>query len=276
MNRTKIEWVRNGDGSHGYTWNPVTGCLHGCDYCYARRIAHRFGPGERRIEAIKRLAGGAGKCFTLCEPARDKDNRVIPYPYGFAPSLHSYRLSEPYRLKSPSTIFVGSMGDLFGEWVPKDWIVKVRVVMHHDNRHRYLLLTKNPRRYAEFEWPDNVWIGTTVTSQEDANERIPPLLAAEAKHRFVSLEPLRGPVDLARVVYDNMSVIDCLQGLHGWPEPHAKCARLDWVIIGAMTGPNATPIPDGFMRTFWQAKAAGVPAFIKDNVGLACPPQEVP
>jgi protein gp37 len=105
MNRTKIEWT-------DYTWNPITGCLHGCEYCYARKIAARF----------KKV-----------------------FPNGFEPTFHQERLRDPFDVKKPSKIFTVSMGDMFGEWVHGKWITQVFDVMGACNWHTFLVLTKNPK-----------------------------------------------------------------------------------------------------------------------------------
>lgn len=151
MNRTKIEWT-------DYTWNPITGCLHGCDYCYARKINSRF----------------------------HKDN--------FEPTFHEKRLEEPLKLKKPSLIFTVSMGDMFGFWVPKFWIDMVFDVMNR-SPHIFQILTKNPKRINEVVSGDmyspNIWLGTTVESV-DFVQRIWDLQKVPRFHKFVSFEPLLG------------------------------------------------------------------------------------
>ena len=107
MNKTKIDWAT-------MSWNPVTGCRHGCPYCYARRTATRFNAG---LEDPATLAGGL---HVLPEKIK-----ATPYPYGFEPTLHRYRLGQPQNTKEPQTVFVCSMADLFGRWVPTSWIVEV-------------------------------------------------------------------------------------------------------------------------------------------------------
>lgn len=112
---TKIEWVRNDDGTQGKTWNPVTGCLHNCDYCYARGITRRFGGGEAWDRGSS-INNDLHVLFTKPEK---------PFPFHFEPTLHSYRLDEPQKRKKPTTYFVGSMCDLFGDWIPDEWIAEV-------------------------------------------------------------------------------------------------------------------------------------------------------
>ena len=107
MNKTKIDWAT-------MSWNPVTGCRHGCPYCYARRTARRFDAG---CADPAPLPGGL---HVLTEKIK-----ATPYPYGFEPTMHRYRLNQPERQEEPQTVFVCSMADLFGRWVPTSWIVEV-------------------------------------------------------------------------------------------------------------------------------------------------------
>ena len=134
MNRSNIEWCQ-------WTWNPVTGCKHGCPYCYARGIARRF-----------------PKAF----------------PNGFEPTFHESRLDEPEKLKKPAHIFAVSMGDLFGEWVPKEWIERVVGVIHGCPQHTFTVLTKNPRRavdwFADKPSPRNLMIGTSIVGADPEQE----------------------------------------------------------------------------------------------------------
>ena len=133
MNDTKIEWC-------DMTWNPVTGCLHGCEYCYAKKVAHRF---DGKVFDTSPLPGGL-------HVLEDRPPWP-PYPYGFAPTFHRYRLGDPASKTKGKTIFVCSMADLFGSWVPTKWIVDVLDACLAAPQHRYLFLTKNPKRYLELD-----------------------------------------------------------------------------------------------------------------------------
>lgn len=133
MNKTKIDWAT-------MSWNPVTGCRHGCPYCYARRTARRFDAG---CADPAPLPGGL---HVLTEKIK-----ATPYPYGFEPTMHRYRLNQPERQEEPQTVFVCSMADLFGRWVPTSWIVEVLDACRRAPQHRYLFLTKNPARYLELD-----------------------------------------------------------------------------------------------------------------------------
>lgn len=206
--KTKIEWCEA-------TWNPVTGCLHGCEYCYARRIAERFGAGKS--DSIDGLT-------VLNEYATSTRGRKEPYPVGFEPTFHRYRLSEPKKWPNPKTIFVCSMADLFGDWVPDKWIKEVFAACEEAPQHTYLFLTKNPKRYAELyragvlPIQSNIMYGATTTDKKqletaaEAFDNIP----AEA-HKFISIEPIREDVS------------DSIVSMHLLKSP-------DWIIVGAETG----------------------------------------
>ena len=153
MNETKIDWAE-------MSWNPVTGCRHGCPYCYARRTAHRFDAGLEDSAAV-------GVLHVLEERIKG-----TPYPYGFEPTMHRYRLNQPERQEEPQTVFVCSMADLFGRWVPTSWIVEVLDACRRAPQHRYLFLTKNPARYLELDHmallphESNFWYGSTVANED--------------------------------------------------------------------------------------------------------------
>lgn len=155
MNKTKIEWVKNQDESRGYTWNPVTGCLYGCSYCYARKIANRF-------------------------------------QGNFNPKFHTQRLNDPMKIKEPSTIFVGSMSDVFGTWVENEWINPILEVVRLCPQHTFIFLTKNPYRYRDFIFPFNCFLGHTCTN--GTSGQFETLLKHPGSHNkrkyFISAEPL--------------------------------------------------------------------------------------
>lgn len=184
MNKSKIEWC-------DATWNPVTGCRHGCEYCYARRVATRFGTRLPDRSGYPEAHGGIH-----CLENKIKGN---PYPYIFEPTFLPFRLVEPERVKEPQTIFVCSMADLFGYWVPDSWIEEVFAACKKAPQHRYLFLTKAPHRYARLanagklparrECP-NFWYGTTVTKAGDA-----AFTPGVTYNTFLSIEPLLEPLD---------------------------------------------------------------------------------
>lgn len=178
MNRTKIEWCE-------MTWNPVTGCLRKCPYCYAATMARRFEPADvrtaREAEPVRPLE--------LHAPETRSNNG--PFPFGFEPTFHKYRLDEPQRDKHPRMIFVCSMGDLFGPWVPDEWIHAVFDACEAAPWHLYMFLTKYPERYSKLykagrlPKKENWWYGSTITDSE--GRRFPGTISLNT---FLSIEPL--------------------------------------------------------------------------------------
>ncbi len=248
--KTKIDWCDS-------SWNPVTGCLHECEYCYARGIAERFAgfaPEENgNWNTIQyRKNGPRIAVLNGMQARRQKDGKVVPaiYPFGFMPTLHRYRLDDPQHWKKPRTIFVCSMADLFGEWVPDEWIREVFKACEDAPQHRYLFLTKNPQRYNDLmaarKLPEhrNFWYGGTRTGIDTAREHE----AAMTANTFLSIEPLLAPMEPA-----------VLNAIEMWR----------WVIVGAETGNRKNKIVpekkwvDDIAAT---CREAGVPLFMKESL----------
>lgn len=231
-NKTKIDWA-------DATWNPVTGCLHGCEYCYARRIAKRFG-GSRAYERwfCAHDPFDCGRCnecnSVLDKPVQAANGKIDPYPYRFLPTFHRYKLDEPQKWKKPRNIFVCSMADLFGEWVPDEWIDEVVYSTQQAKQHRYLFLTKNPSRYGD--WLDrfehneikklskvyvinNLWFGASASSNEELE------MANRSRAIWLSIEPIR-----ERIKTDEDQFMEFRYG------DGVEQKRWEWVIIGAETG----------------------------------------
>lgn len=219
--RTKIDWC---DAS----WNPVTGCLHGCQYCYAKRIAERFGLkyapklGDSGMEGACKYDTeelGQDTMLELEKPYVDRDGVKSPYPMAFLPTFHKYRLGIPQSWKQPKTIFVCSMADLFGDWVPDEWIERVFQACIEAPQHHYFFLTKNPKRYERLHEAGKLsieglnglrsaWFGTSVTKAGD------PIFFGDSSVRtFLSIEPI-----------------------HGSFKDAGDITSVDWAIIGAETG----------------------------------------
>lgn len=240
MNQTKIEWCDS-------TWNPVTGCLHGCEYCYARKIAERFGgmkPGTPENQTAENHILSA----PLCKETKGGKKMVDAFPFGFDPTFHRHRLIEPKWKVLPQTIFVCSMADLFGNWVPDGWIEDVFAACKKAPQHRYLFLTKNPVRYlrllsaGKLPEADNFWYGSTVTSQEDM------YWWSDSHNTFISIEPI-----LERFTFDI----------------NLQEQKVGWVIIGAMTGPGSKkhrPEREWIENLSQDAKTADVPVLMKNSV----------
>ncbi len=233
------------------TWSPVSGCTpvsEGCKNCYAKRMATR-------------LRGRFG--YPADEP--------------FRVTLHPERLDEPLRWKKSRRVFVVSMGDLFHPDVPDTFLAAVAKVIRHRPRHTFMVLTKRPKRMSE--WAAhlsnltllNLWPGVTVENDRHY-DRIGHLLNTPAAVRFVSVEPMLGPVDLK---FGPLKRCRWCGGRGEWKEsPGAsewhtcECMTrnkfLNWVICGGETGPGARPMdPDWPRDLLRQCRAAGVPFFFK-------------
>ena len=182
MQKTKIEWCDS-------TWNPITGCLNGCSYCYAKKIAERFGK-----DLSPAGCGVAERREPMYHETKNGKWAIAPYPFGFRPTFHRYRLEEPQKIKKPQRIFVVSMGDLFGPWVPDEWIVSVFEACKKAPQHKYMFLTKFPERYVELARKkllpilDNFWYGQSKSEGDVFSQY-------GSYHQFVSAEPLFGVVN---------------------------------------------------------------------------------
>jgi len=214
-NRSGIEWTES-------TWNPLTGCTKvspGCKYCYAERMA-------RRLKAM------------------GQPN----YVNGFTLTMHKHVLERPLEWKTPQMIFVNSMSDLFHQDVPLDFIQKVFGVMHRASWHTFQVLTKRSRRLLELrevlDWPVNVWMGVSVENCDYAF-RIDHLRQTDANVKFLSLEPLLGPL------------------------PDLNLHDIDWVIVGGESGPGARPIKEEWVVDIRdQCLASNTPFFFKQWGGI--------
>lgn len=250
MNKSKIEWC-------DYTWNPVSGCYYMCDYCYARRIAERFkGNKESEICSIssdysqtsyKTYLNCTNKVHILDVPQKNfLSDRTMPYPYGFEPTFYRYKLQEPTVIKKSSKIFICSMGDLLGNWIPISWIKDILRTVELCPNHTFMMLTKNPTRYNDVSLISkisnlkNLWIGTTITSEKDSVRHIKVPLTPR---NFLSIEPLKGPI---YITYMN---------------------SFKWIIIGGQTGPGAIiPRKEWVENIINQARSFNIPVFLKDNL----------
>lgn len=221
-----IEWT-------DATWNPTTGCDRvspGCDHCYALTLAKRL------------------KAMGNVRYQRDGNPRTSGP--GFGLTIHEDKLVEPYRWRKPRRVFVNSMSDLFHASVPTDFIHRVFEVMADVPQHHFQILTKRPRRMLTvvnswYEKSDrsilpNVWLGTSVEDQKWADKRMPLLRDVPAAVRFLSCEPLLGPIHL----HDLRSI--------------------DWVIVGGESGWEARSMEEAWVRGLRdQCRAAGVAFFFK-------------
>ena len=217
MNKTKIDWCNS-------TWNPVTGCLHGCEYCYARGIAERFGGMEYGMPKHRM---GINHILTapMCHETKSGNAIAAAYPFGFDPTLYKYRLGD-YIGKKGRNIFVCSMADLFGSWVPDEWIEEVFAACAKAPQHNYLFLTKNPKRYLDLEESgklprnDNMWYGVTITNMKQVEKTYEAVAYLPGSvNLFFSIEPLLEDISM-HPQWSEMAI-------NSW---------MNWVIIGAETG----------------------------------------
>ncbi|MCL2092981.1 MAG: phage Gp37/Gp68 family protein [Treponema sp.] len=245
MNKSRIEWC-------DYTYNPVTGCKAMCPYCYARKIARRF---AFRFDGYGQDTHSIGKKCEKNELHEIDGTEGSPYPYGFDPTFHRYRLDEPQKIKKPQNIFVCSMADLFGEWVPDEWIEQVFEACEKAPWHKYLFLTKNPSRYhdlAEKELlpcRDNFWYGVTTITEKDLKHVFPMI----GYNYFLSIEPYQGYIGIDEWIIDSSL------------KPIYK-----WIICGLETGPRAdkiTPSKSDLKNDIVETcQMKNIPLFMKNNL----------
>ena len=212
---SRIEWTEA-------TWNPVTGCTkisQGCKHCYADRMS-------RRLQAMG----------------------VAKYREGFSVAVHPNVLRDPLQWRNPRLVFVNSMSDLFHQAVPTAFIEAVFAVMNEASHHTFQVLTKRPSRVrllnSRLHWTPNIWLGTSIES-EDWLGRLGALRETSARTKFLSLEPLLGPV------------------------PGLTLDGVDWVIAGGESGPGARPMHPDWVRHIRDRCVEGdVPFFFKQWGGV--------
>ncbi len=226
MNKSSLgeEWVKNPDGTPGYTWNPITGCLNGCEYCYARKLANT------RLKA-RYLAN-----HNTAMKKTELPNNMFCIEAGWTGPFHPRFWEDRMRVfipryagsrhltKKRRGIFVCDMSDLFGIGVPEEWTRKVLKAVELWPEHRFYLLTKQPQNLKKFSpFPDNAWVGVSATDTASYQDAYRYLGEIEAKVRYISFEPLLGAI--------------YTQGLNSIPPYYnPRGFPFDWVIIGALTG----------------------------------------
>lgn len=302
MSASKIEWT-------DATWNPIVGCSivsPGCTNCYAMSMA-------ARIQKMNRT-GGSGSDYVNHYDGTTQSSKAGPVWTGKVALARDQLFFKPLHTHKPTTWFVNSMGDLFHESIPDEWIDRVFAVMALCPQHTFQVLTKRAERMRAYcnsrnaviriyhivcdlvtggdadgiliapgidpavappgeriyldAWPlPNVWLGVSAERQQEADERIPLLLQTPAAVRFVSCEPLLGPIDLTDITWpkarprfpETDDISDGRSALH-----LVEGARLDWVIAGGESGHHARPSHPNWYRSLRdQCAAAGVPFFLK-------------
>jgi len=270
MQKTLIEWAQNPDGSPGYTWNPITGCLNhvnglckGGDFpCYAYKLAN--GRLKQRYLANENISYDVSVCNIP---------RSIAINDPFYPRFWEEKLYHPWSGK-PKGIFVCDMSDLFGVGIPEEWTKTVLNLISLHKENRYYLLTKQPKQLIKFSpFPENCWVGVTATNWLSFSNALGYLATIKAKVKYLSFEPLLEHIQM-----------DMLQKVL-FPQV------INWVIIGACTGSLAdmqalrvrypalevrdnktftkfvaVPPPAWVREIIPAADAANVPVFIKDNI----------
>ena len=208
-----IDWAK-------WSWNPITGCEHNCKYCYARDIANRF------------------------------------YEQGFEPTFHEKRLNAPKNTKIPEkekdtegihNVFLVSMGDMLGKWIPDEWIEKILDAVEENDSWNYIILTKNPDKYLEFEWPENCLLGVTTDTQKRLDKAIEVFSKIKEENiKFISCEPLKTEIKI--------------------PEN----SNIDWMIIGGQSKtskvPEYQPEWDWIESLMCQCKYFDIPYYWKPNL----------
>lgn len=264
---TAIEWVKSPDGTQGCTVNSKTGCLNGCEYCYARKLAN----GRLRQRYL------ANKSFDMPFPQGGEYgvahlNKALLDP--FYPRWWPQRLEKIRRIKKPTGIFLDDMSDWMADYWPAEWTEQELQVMRDCPQHRFYTLTKQPQNLPR-EWPENCWLGVTATNGQEAARALGYFAwhRSDAPVRFLSIEPL----------------LNWVEGCNRWARWFKD---IEWIIIGACTGTledikkvnyqhkdtdGLIPMPWGKKWTLqpraeWvdeivqAADKAGVKVFLKDNL----------
>lgn len=319
---TAIEWTHQ-PGYKGISWNPTVGCTRvsaGCDHCYA------FALHDKNYAVNLRYARQLG--YRTTEESRADPLSHPPFPRQYdvpfsQVQIMDERIEQPLHWKSPRAVFVDSMADLFHVSVPDDVLDHIFAAMALAPRHIFMILTKRPermRRYIqsrgpggsahslgywmgqmdatlrdsfEITWPlPNVWLGTSVEDQTAANTRIPFLIDTPAAVRFLSCEPLLGPLNLRNIdaerlsrAYDmrtldgsmHMYFVDPLTGHHDdMGRPCPDVGSIDWVIVGGESGAHRRPMDEEWARQVREQCDATGTAFFYKQTSAARPGQPGP
>ena len=260
INSTKIEWVKNPDGSQGYTWNPITGCINhvnglckgGNFPCYAYKLAD--GRLKQRYLANTNLAPVSGGFADIGSKRTDP----------FSPRFWEDRMDDPFlsdrnicikrhtrgQRRTPRGIFVCDMGELFGDWLPRKWQEEIHLTILFNPQHRFYLLTKQPQNLIKFSpYPENCWVGVTATDTRLALEACLKLRDIQAPIKYLSLEPMLHSINL--------------------PFELLKICGINWIIIGQCTPVKQATMPEmSWIQNILVAasNAGNIPVFMKDNL----------
>ncbi len=291
MKTADIEWVKNPDGTKGFTCNPQTGCLNHTDGkckggnfpCYAWGLATTR-LRERYLDNAT-LPDHDAKVITLAHTQHHLDP--------FYPRFWPEKLDQIKRRKKPAGIFLSNMGDLFGQGIPEQWTRDVLDVIRECPQHRFYLLTKQSQNLAKFPpFPENCWVGQTLTNQGDADRTFSDFAKVEATVKYLSLEPLLGKVDVSPYLkgwVNAGTIFENPEGIERYDVDGALVNHIDWIIIGACTGTfqemadlsgcypeisvirygnqwTAQPKIEWVQQIVGAADQAGIPVFLKNNL----------
>lgn len=224
--KTKIEWATR-------VWNPITGCTNTCSFCYARKFANRLKSHPNKAVANK-------------------------YRLGFKPTVHHELFFEPRKWRKPERVFVCSMGEFFDPTLKGEVSLRLLNIMaEFTGKHTFMLLTRRAdymldtittfcRQNNIEQLPKNIWCGVSVSTQKEANSLIPILLNVPAQIKFVSIEPLTELITLSQTGQDFYH--NFLTGDFANRNVKNTTPKLDWVIVGGMTGSGSTPMHPGWAR----------------------------
>ena len=232
MNKTKIEWAQNPNGTPVYTWNPITGCLNGCDYCYARKLANT----RLRSRYL------ANHTWTTEEVPHSVPALLDP----FYPRFWEDRVKQMSLYTGVGKgIFTCDMSDLFGIGIPIEWTNKVLFAINLNRRNRFYLLTKQPQNLQKFSpFPHNCWVGVSATDTWGFDCAFRALMQIQSKVKFISFEPL---LNWTRTI--------------GLEKP---LKQVDWIIIGSQTQPVKHPPREWVDEIIEAADKARIPVFVKE------------
>ncbi len=237
MNKTGIDWVKNPDDSQGYTWNPITGCLNGCDYCYARRLAN--------TRLRERYLDNPNVAVPAHLEGKDLHSEDVQAQHEdpFYPRFWPERVGQPFNHTKPRGIFTCDMSDLFGIGIPEEWTRQVVDTIKVNPKHRFYLLTKQPQNLINYSpFPDNCYIGFSADTKKRMVDGYTHLVNIEAKVKYISFEPLLERMDVRSL------------------------SSVQWVIIGAQSKPTIMPKIEWVREIVSACDKAGIPVFLKNSL----------
>ncbi len=243
MGRTRIEWVKNEDGTQGYTYNPITGCINHingmCNGGYFPCYAYKLANGRLKSRYL------ANKHWNTNTP---KDYKGYPNLDPFYPRFWEEKLNDlVVHPKKRRGIFICDMGEFFGDWIPREWQDRIFSVIRAHPQHRFYLLTKQPQNLInQSPFPANCWVGVTACNETMFTEALWQLNKIRATVKYISIEPFLGRIP---------QYVGAL-----------KNCGIDWVIIGAQTKPYKPPKIDWVTEVVKTCDKSSIKVFLKDSL----------